>query len=403
MIDAVASLPVVKLKKNEDRRIKQGHLWIYSNEINTEICPLKEFGLGQQVTVESEAGKALGIGYINPNSLICVRLLSRNIKTKINVNFFKKRIQDALALRELNFQQPFYRLVFGESDGLPGLILDRFGEVYVAQITTVGMEQFKSMLVQAIEQLLQPQALVFRNDTSAREQEGLNAYSEVALGKLPDEIVIEENDTRFYIPVEEGQKTGWFYDHRQTRKFLQPLVKEKRVLDVFSYLGGWGLSAATAGAKSVACVDASAFALDLLEKNAKLNHVSDKVTTYEGNAFDVLKLLISEGEKFDVVVVDPPAFIKKKKDIKSGTEAYRRLNELALRLVDVGGILVSASCSYHLKRDVLLQQVQLAARHLDRSVQLFAQGHQASDHPVHPAIEETDYLKSLFFRVQKSW
>lgn len=364
---------------------------------------MKTYSCGQLVAIEAENGKSLGVGYIHPNNLICIRILSRTVKTKINLKFFKKRLQAALSMRELNFDKPYYRLVFGESDALPGVVIDRFGDVFVAQITTAGMEQLKLLLTDAIKAVFNPQALLFRNDSPAREQEGLTLYTELALGELPEAVVVEENATQFLVPVEEGQKTGWFYDHREARQRLQTLVKGKRVLDVFSYLGGWGLEAAVAGAESVSCIDASAKALDGLEKSALLNGVEDKLTTYEGNAFDVLKALISEGQKFDIVVVDPPAFIKRKKDLKSGTEGYRRINELALRLVELEGVLVSASCSYHMKRDVLLQQVQLAARHLDRSVQLFAQGHQGADHPVHPAIEETDYLKSLFFRVQKSW
>lgn len=396
-------LSEVVLKKHEDRRIKQGHLWVYSNEIDTEKSPLKTFQSGELVEVCSDNGKSLGVGYINPNSLICVRLLSRNRKVTINATFFKNRLQSALALRELNYEEPYYRLIFGESDGIPGLVIDRFGEVFVAQITTAGMEQLKAPLIEAIEQLFQPQALVFRNDTLARELEGLDSYYEIASGSLPEEVLIKENNTQFAIPVEKGQKTGWFYDHREARRQLQPLVAGKRVLDVFSYLGGWGLEALVAGATEVACVDASADALDALDHNATLNGVNDKVTCFEGNAFDVLKALIAEGYKFDVVVVDPPAFIKRKKDLKSGTEGYRRINELALRLVEVGGVLVSASCSHHMTRESLLRQVQLAARHVDRSVQLFLQGHQAPDHPIHPSIPETEYLKSLYFRVDKSW
>lgn len=395
--------PVLKLKKNEERRLKQGHLWIYSNEIDTKVSPLKSFEPGQVVTVEASNGKAVGVAYINPKTLICGRLLSRNPKVSFNQAFLKKRIQAALALRELNFDAPYYRLVFGESDGLPGLVIDRFGDVFVAQITTAGMEAVKDDITLTIENLFHPQALVYRNDSPSRELEGLELYEEVAIGALPESIVIEENGARFDIPVSSGQKTGWFYDHRMARKRMQSLVQGKRVLDVFSYLGGWGLEAAVAGASEIVCVDASSSALDGVEVNAELNGVADKLTTYEGNAFDVLKMLISEGQKFDVVVVDPPAFVKRKKDLKSGSEGYRRINELAMRLVENNGVLVSASCSHHMSRDDLLNQVQTAARHIDRQLQMFDQGHQGPDHPVHPAIPETEYLKSFFFKVSKSW
>ncbi len=393
----------LRLKKNEEKRIKQGHLWVFSNEIDTKETPLKDFEAGEVVSIESANGKAIGIGYVNPQTLICARLLSRNVKAKFNQAFIKKRIQAALVLRELNFDKPYYRLVFGDSDGLPGLVIDRFDDVFVAQITTAGMENVKEDITTTIENLFHPRALVYRNDTASRTLEGLEQYEEIAIGELPAEVLLEENGTTFSIPVQEGQKTGWFYDHRMARKRLQDLVKGKRVLDVFSYLGGWGIEAAVAGAKEVICIDSSVSALDGVDKNAKLNGVQDKVSTFQGNAFDALKMLITEAQKFDVVIIDPPAFVKRKKDIKSGTDGYRRINELALRLVEYDGILVSASCSHHMSRNSLLSQVQLAARHVDRSVQLFDQAHQAPDHPIHPAIPETEYIKTLFFRVGKPW
>lgn len=397
------TMSAIRLKKNEDKRLKQGHLWIFSNEIDNQVSPLKNFEAGQVVTVEAANGKAIGVAYVNPNTLICGRLLSRNPKVQFNQAFLKKRIQAAQALREMNFESPFYRLVFGESDGLPGLVIDRFGDVFVVQITTAGMESVKEELVQTIENLYHPQALVLRNDSPSRELEGLPLYTEVAIGPLPEEIVIEENGAKFAIPTENGQKTGWFYDHRMARERLQDFVKDKTVLDVFSYLGGWGIEAAVAGAKEVTCVDASTFALDGVDRNAELNGVAEKVITIEGNAFDVLKALATEAHKYDVVIVDPPAFVKRKKDLKAGAEGYRRINELAMRLLNTDGILVSASCSHHMSRDALLQQVQLASRHIDRNIQMFDQGHQGPDHPVHPAIPETEYIKTFFFKVSKSW
>ena len=397
------SVKNLRLKKNEEKRIKQGHVWVFSNEVDTKETPLKDFEAGEVVSLESANGKAIGVAYVNPQTLICARLLSRNTKTKFNQNFIKKRIQSALALREMNFEQPFYRLVFGDSDGLPGLVIDRFDDVFVAQITTAGMERVKADITLTIENLFHPKALVYRNDTASRKLEGLEEYQEVAIGEIPEDVLLEENGCKFLIPIQDGQKTGWFYDHRLARKRLQSLVKGKRVLDVFSYLGGWGVEAAVAGATEVLCIDASASALDGVEKNAQLNGVAEKVSTFEGNAFDALKMLIAECKKYDVVIIDPPAFVKRKKDIKSGTDGYRRINELALRLVEYDGILVSASCSHHMSRDSLLKQVQLASRHVDRTVQLFDQAHQAPDHPVHPAISETEYIKTLFFRVSKAW
>jgi len=396
-------LASVRLKKNEERRIKQGHMWVFSNEIDIKATPLKEFEAGQQVIVEASNGKPLGMGYINPKTLICVRMLSRSPKLEMNMKFLKRRIQAAQALRELNFDAPYYRLVFGDSDGLPGLVIDRFGDVFSVQITTAGMEVVKDDIVQVLDNLYHPTAIMLRNDTKSRELEGLPLYEEVALGELPEEILIEENGAKFAIPVEGGQKTGWFYDHRMARRRLQEMVKGKRVLDVFSYLGGWGIEAAVAGAESVTCVDASELAINGVERNAELNGVSEKMTLIQGNAFDVLNALKLEADKFDVVIVDPPAFVKRKKDFKQGSEGYRRINEIAMRVLAPDGVLISASCSHHMTRDNLLTQVQSAARHIDRTVQLFDQAHQAPDHPVHPAIPETEYLKTFFFKVSQSW
>ncbi len=396
-------LPTLRLKKHEERRIKQGHLWVFSNEVDTRETPLKHFTPGQQVIIEAHNGKSLGMGFVNPNTLICARILSRNAKLELNKKFLKKRIQAAQRLREMHFSSPFYRLVFGDSDGLPGLVVDRFGDVLAVQVTTAGMECVKDEIIQVLDNLYHPRAIVMKNKTLSRELEGLPLYEEVVLGTLPERVEIEENQTRFAVPVLGGQKTGWFYDHRMSRARLQTMVSGKRVLDLFSYLGGWGIAAANAGALSVTCVDASESALDGVDMNADLNGVTDKITTIQGNAFDVLNALRIEGEKFDIVVVDPPAFIKRKKDTKKGIEAYRRINEMAMRVLNKDGILVSASCSHHMSRDDLLHSIQLAARHIDRTVQLFEQGHQGPDHPVHPAILETEYIKTLFFKVSESW
>ncbi len=395
-------MQALRLKKNESRRIKQGHLWVFSNEVDTAITPLKNFTAGEVIIVEEAGGKPLGIAYINPQTLICARVLSRNPKVKFNQSFIKSRVQAALSLREMSFDAPFYRLVFGDSDGLSGLVIDRFGDVFVVQITTAGMEKVKSDIVSVLENIFHPQAIVMRNNTKSRELEGLELYEEVVLGELPDDIIIIENNTKFSIPVKDGQKTGWFYDHRMARKRLQEMAKDKTVLDVFSYLGGWGLAAGTAGATEITCVDSSQSALDGVDKNAQLNELSEKVITIQGNAFDVLKALKADGKKYDIVIVDPPAFVKRKKDLRSGSEAYRRLNSLAMSLVKKDGILVSASCSHHMTRDAFLKQVQLAARHVDRHIQLFDQGHQAPDHPIHPAISETEYIKTFFFKVSSS-
>ena len=393
------ALPVLILNSQADRRLKRGHLWIYSNEVDTQKTPLKQFEPGQQVEVHNHGGKSLGVATLNPNTLICGRLVSRDTKHRLGKSLLVHRFKQALALREMTFPKPFYRLVFGDADLLPGLVVDRFGDYLVVQIATAGMEAVKEEIVQALDQVLRPTAILFRNDHSSRSLEGLPEYVETALGDIPEAVELEENGTRLLAPVATGQKTGWFYDHRMNRAQLQQYVGGKRVLDVFSYVGGWGVQAATAGASEVVCVDASESALDWVAENATLNGVQDKVQTFHGKAVQALKQLHESGERFDVVVLDPPAFIKRRKDQKAGESAYRHVNELGMRLLGRDGLLVSASCSMHLGRDTLTEILRGSARHLDRHAQLIAQGGQGPDHPVHPAIPETDYLKAFFARV----
>jgi len=387
------------LKKNEERRLRNGHLWVYSNEVDTVRSPLTDLAAGQQVSIIANDGKAIGSGYVNPHSLICARLVSRSPKYVLDRSLLVHRLKVALSLRERLFDKPFYRLVYGESDALPGLVVDRFGDVLVVQLNTAGMEAVKGEVLEALEKVLTPHAVLWRNDSSARELEGMGSYVETAFGEVPESVEIEENATRFEVPLLSGQKTGWFYDHRMNRARVQQMARGMRVLDVFSYIGGWGIEAASAGAEKVICVDSSAKALDQVERNAELNGVSERVESIQGDAFEALKALRAEREQFDMVIVDPPAFIKRKKDAKKGIEAYRRLNQAAMQLLGKDGILVSASCSYHLQRDTLRDLLQQSARHLDRSLQIIGQGHQGPDHPVHPAIPETDYIKCLIGRV----
>jgi 23S rRNA (cytosine1962-C5)-methyltransferase len=391
-------LPKLILKSQADRRLKRGHLWIFSNEVDTQASPLKSFQPGEQVQVCGHGGKPLGIATMSPASLICARLINRDLAHPLNKSLLVHRIKQALALREACFDRPFYRLVYGDSDLLPGLVVDRFGDYLVVQTSTAGMEAQLEGIIEALQQCLKPEGILLRNDHSARHHEGLPEVVE-AFGDVPEAVELEENGVRFVAPIVEGQKTGWFYDHRENRALLQRLSPGKRVLDVFSYVGGWGVQAAAAGASEVVCVDASSQALDWVGENAALNGVDDRMQGMHGKAIDVLKQLIAAQEKFDIVVLDPPAFIKRKKDQKSGEAAYRHINELGMRLLSRDGLLVSASCSMHLEKNTMVEIVRGASRHLDRHAQIFAQGGQGADHPVHPAIPETDYLKAVFSRI----
>ena len=393
----------LRLRKNADRRLKGGHLWLYSNEIDIKETPLKGIEPGEQVIIEADNGREMGIAYVNPNSLICARVVSRDPKVALDRSLLVHRFNQALSLRKQFFKEPYYRLVHGESDLLPGLVIDRFDDVLVVQINTQGMAKVEAEIIDALDKVVRPRVIVMSNDTSGRRMEGLPLASEVVRGELPEDGLVSliENGVTYSVSPLEGQKTGWFYDHRDNRAWLNQWVKGKRVLDVFSYVGGWGIQAAVNGAASVTCVDASAKALNAVDRNAALNGVSDRVSTIEGDAFEALAALKEQGEQFDIVIVDPPAFIRKRKDMNVGERAYGRLNREAMRLLKRDGLLVSGSCSMHLLPERHKDIIRGAARHQDRHAQIIFEGHQGSDHPVHPAIPETSYLKALGVRVYR--
>lgn len=392
-------LSYLRLKKGEDRRIRFGHPWVYSNEIDTVNTPLKSFSPGQEVTVIAHDKTILGSAYVNPHSLIACRLYSRAQETPLDEAFFINRIEAALALRDRLFTQPFYRLVFSEADGLPGLVIDRFGEHIVMQINTAGMEKHIDIIAGAImKRLPTTKSILLRNDSQTREHEGLALYTKDIFGQTPSETVLVENDVSFHVPLLTGQKTGWFYDHRLNRARLKEYVTGKTVLDTFSYLGAWGIQAAVFGAAQVDCIEASATASQLIRRNTELNKTDDKVKVITDDAFDAMKALVQAKKTYDVIVLDPPAFVKRSKDRKEGLIAYRRINDLALKMLAENGILVSCSCSMHVSMDDLVEQLNRATQQTPYGIQILERGHQGPDHPVHPAIPETDYLKALFVR-----
>jgi len=351
------------------------------------------------VRVLAHNDKALGLAYVNPKSLISARMLST---WKVpDAAWFAERIRIALALRERLYADPYYRVVYGESDGLPGLVIDRYGKQCVVQIGTAGMELLKAEIQAAVLQVLKCDALLFKNDSGARELEGLPSYVETALGSFDELGQVVEDGLKFSVPLALGQKTGWFFDQAANRRALVKYVRKgARVLDVFSYVGAWGVRAARAGASSVVCVDSSAPALELATKNGERNGLT--VSALKGDAFDVLEALAKEGARFDVVVVDPPAFAKRRKDLPKALAAYKRLNQLAMQLIAEDGILVSCSCSYHVSAEDLQDSITKAARASEKHLQILEFGGQAADHPVHPAIPETRYLKAYFCRVTDS-
>ena len=388
------------LRRGEERRLLAGHPWVFSNEIDTERTPLSAFAPGALAELRTHRDGFIGYAYVNPHALICARLLSRDAAHRIDRALIARRLAAALALRERLSPAPYYRWVFGESDGLPGLVLDRYGEVVVGQIATAGMEALRTEVEAAVREVLNPGALFWKNDSAARDLEQLPQETRLAFGALPQQLTVVESGLKFAAPLMHGQKTGWFYDQTANRarlaRFLPPGA---RVLDVCSYVGAWAVTALRAGAAAACCVDSSEGALEFAQRNAAHNGVS--VELQRADAFEALKALAAGEARFEVVILDPPAFIKRKKDIPQGQAAYRKLNQLALGLLADEGLLVSCSCSYHLAPEELSGAIQSAARHSARFVQILETGGQSPDHPVHPAIPETRYLKAFFCRVTR--
>ena len=392
-----SDLPQLYLKAGEERRLSAGHVWVFSNEIDTNRSPLAGFKPGSLCAVMSSRERFMGYAYANPHSLITARLLSRHASAQPDQKWLIERLQSAYALRQALYSEPYYRCVHGEGDGLPGLVLDRFDDVVVGQIATAGMEEMRPQIEAAVRSVLSPSALLWKNDAGVRALEGLPSYEQAAFGGERATLQVREGGLDFQVAGGAGQKTGWFYDQAPNRLAMRKYAPGARVLDVFSYVGAWGLGALRAGAREALCVDASAAALESVERNAQANGLQPH--TRRGDAFDVLQALHAEGRKFDVVIIDPPAFIKRKKDLPKGEAAYRRLNQLAMQLLDREGFLISCSCSYHLPAESLINAIQRAARQLDRFAQIIEVGGQGPDHPVHPAIVETRYLKAFFVRV----
>jgi 23S rRNA (cytosine1962-C5)-methyltransferase len=397
------SKPLI-LNRGEERRLRAGHLWVFSNEVDVRRSPLKGFSPGEVADVHDSRGKPLGTALINPNSLICARLISRRPGRTPSSAWLARRIEQALALRERIYPGPYYRLFFGEADGLPGLVLDRFGEIVVGQLNTAGTDALKGEIEAAIERVLKPAGILWRNDSSVRELEGLKRLIEPGPGAIPDSVDIHEGELRFQIDLMGAQKTGWYFDQQANRARVAALIQPgDRVLDLYAYHGAWGLMAAARGAAEVHAVDSSAPAVAAIRANAAANCFESLVRPIHEDAERCMDRLLADKARFDVVMVDPPAFAPRARDVKPALNAYRRVNEKAMRLVEPGGLLVSCSCSAHIHEERFVDTLRQAARHIDRELQILKRLEQGPDHPVHPAITETRYLKGIAGRVLASF
>jgi len=392
-------MSALRLKKREERRLQSGHDWVFSNEIDTQVTPIKNLEPGCAVTLESANGKFLAHAYVNPHSLIAARVTSRRAGRPFTATVLRQRLEQALDLRSYRYPNNFYRLVHSEGDFLPGLIVDRYDDVLVVQITTAGMEYFRDDIIDALIQLCAAKSIFLRNDSAIRELESLPLYREWVYGDAVDVLHVVENGLKFQVPAEISQKTGWFYDHRDSRAALAPWVSGKRVLDVYTYMGGFGIYAASMGAQKVLAVDSSQKAVEAAIANALLNDCTDRFSAQCDDAVEAMRTLYEEGERFDVVVLDPPAFIKRRKDRDAGVRHYALNNRLAMRLLAPGGIIVSASCSQALSRDDLLQQMRKSIPKDSLGLQILAPLQQGADHPVNVAMPETLYLSGALARV----
>jgi 23S rRNA (cytosine1962-C5)-methyltransferase len=387
----------VRINEHSVKKLKLGYPWVFRSEVinakeSDKLTP------GQVVDFVRDKGDFVARGFYNPKPQLVGRVMSAQPTQKIDGNFVFHLIDVALKFRDKLYSQPFYRLVHAESDGLPGLIIDRYGDVVVCQVNTAGMEALYPHVEAALKKLIKPRAIILKNDTHARELEVLEQVVKVAEGAAPEALQIIENDTPFHVDLMEGQKTGWFFDQRDNRAWVASLAKDATMLDVFCHTGGFGVTAGKAGAENVTFVDSSASALEMVKKNAALNGIDKKCQVIEGKAFDVMEKLATTKKTYDVVVVDPPAFIKSRKDMSAGLKGYNKLAHLSAPLVKKNGYLFFASCSHHAAVIELLETVSEGLAKEGRVFQLIKTSGAAPDHPVHPQLPETGYLKGLTFR-----
>jgi 23S rRNA (cytosine1962-C5)-methyltransferase len=384
----MTSRPTIRVKQG--RRARAGAPWLFSNEVEID----KTLAPGTVVNVAGADGHVFGTGTFNPQSLIAVRLYDGAADAALDAAFFANRLRRALTLRQALYEAPYYRLVHAEGDGLPGLVIDRFGEALCVQITTAGMEGLLAPLLEALDAVLAPQTVVLRADAPARTLEGLPSYVRAAKGEA-GRVGVHENAVAYLADLGAGQKTGWYYDQRDNRAFIASLARGKTLLDAYCYTGGFALAGAKAGAKRVTGLDSSAPALALAEDAAAMNRLD--ASFVKADVFAELERLAGAREKFDVVVADPPPFVKAKKDLEIGAKAYRKLARLAASVTAEDGFLLLASCSHNISLERFAAECAAGIARASRSAKLIRAAGASPDHPVHPALPESAYLKALVY------
>lgn len=389
--------PTIRLRPREGRRVKGGAPWAFSNEIVLDGTA-KALAPGTAVELAAEDGTAIGAGYFNSKSLIAVRVLAPP-QTAFGPSFFAERLKRALKLREAFFAEPYYRLVHAEGDRLPGVVVDRFGDTAVVQITTAGMERLIEPFLAALDEIIAPACVILRNDTPARTLEALESYVRLAKGEAPAPMTVRENGVHYLADPQVGQKSGWYYDQRDNRAFIGKLARGKRVLDAYCYSGGFSVLAAVEGATHVTGLDSSAPALKLAEAAARANGVAAVCAFRKADIAEELERLAQASERFDIVIADPPPFAPSRKDIEAGARAYRKLARLSASLVAPGGYLMLASCSHNMAAERFALECAAGLERAGCTARLIRQSGAGADHPVHPMLPESAYLKALAYAV----
>lgn len=392
---------VVRIQKGKGRTLKSGGAWIYDNEIDTIYGDYKN---GDFVTIEDFDGYFLGTGYINQNSTITVRVMSRVKGQEIDADFLEQRVRDCIAYRKRVVDMECCRLIFGEADFLPGIVVDKFSDILVVQSLALGIEQFKMTILEACKKVLFEEGIVIRgiyerSDVKVRRQEGMSLYKGFLGAEFDTKVPIVENGVKYYVDVAEGQKTGFFLDQKFNRLALQRFCKGARVLDCFTHTGSFALNAGIAGASFVLGVDASEVGIAQAEENARLNGMEDRVKFQCADVFDLLPVLEKAGEQFDVVILDPPAFTKARSSVKNAVKGYREINMRGIKLVRDGGFLATCSCSHFMTPELFAETIAQAGRSVHRRLRQVEYRTQAADHPILWAAEESYYLKFYIFQV----
>jgi 23S rRNA (cytosine1962-C5)-methyltransferase len=393
---------IIYIKKNEEKEILKGFCWVFQNQISN-ISSLMMCEAGELVNIADYTGKIIATGYANPKTQIAIRILEfKNFNGLFDAKYFVYKIGNALKRREKHYDKPFYRLVFSESDFLPGLIIDRFDKTFVLQTTTAGMDKLLPEILQALETLFQPENILLKNEFPARAKEGLPLESKVIKGEVSGLIEVEENGIKYLANLFDGQKTGWFYDMRENRKLIAEYVQYKRVLDCFCYTGGFGILAAKHGARTVTFVDSSEPALSLAKKSAELNKLENlKYLEFRKNdVIEELNNLAKDNQKFDVILLDPPPYAKQKEDKFAAEAGYRKLVQQALPLMNDKGILFLASCSANAPMQTLKKALQNGFKNYNMTYEILHQTHASFDHPVLPILPQTNYLSAVVVRVK---